>query len=307
MKPAPVGLGDVFRAIAAIAPDKPAHWPAIAATLGFALPQAAAAGGVAQPVTGHSSAGHSRPREIVLDEAVARQESSLPVLAPRARSATGGRPSPFLLSVQTLPQELPNTDAPSAPGLMPLFEPATTASLLRATVLMPEPRGRLDVAAIAGAVARRRPLARLPRLPCHVIARDVVVLQDLGEGMDAFIDDVELFIGALQQVTGHSALRVGGFLGSPTEALAELGCHRGTAVVVLSDLGLGRLARPDERGLRRWIELAETTRRIGARVTALVPWPAGRWPPALAARLALVTWDRTTSVAQVMRAVRAHG
>ena len=190
---------------------------------------------------------------------------------------------------------------------MPLFAPATSASLLRATVVMPEPRGRLDIAAIASAVARRRPLARLPRLPFDAIARDVVVLQDLGEGMDAFVDDVEGFIATLQQVTGRSALRVGGFLGRPAEALAELGCHRGTAVVVLSDLGLGRLARPDERGLRRWTELADATRRVGARVTALVPWPATRWPPALAACLALVTWDRTTGVAQVMRAVRAHG
>lgn len=305
MTPAPVGLGDVFRAIAAIAPDDTARWPAIAATLGFELPQVDEAARTAAPGLQQDSLRPSRPREIVLDEAVARQESSLPLLAPRPRQASGSAPPPFLLEVQTLPQEQPAADA--APALMPLLPPATTASLLRAAVVMPEPRGRLDVTAIADAVARRRPLARLPRLPWFAIARDVVVLQDLGEGMDAFVDDVELFIDALQQVTGHSALRVGGFVGSPTEALAGLGCHRGTAVVVLTDLGLGRLARPEERGTRRWIELAETTRRIGARVTALVPWPAGRWPPALAAHLALVSWDRTASVAQVMRAVRAHG
>lgn len=304
MNQGPIGIGDVFRAIAALAPEERERWPAIAAALGFELPVDDATrrseGDDASAGSEHTAAGP----KVAVGAAVARQEASLPVLAPL--EGVVAEPAPFLVGVETLAAES-GAPAVAVPPLLPLLAPATAPSILRATVVMPEPRGPLDVDALVHGLARRHPPTRLPRRRRFAIAHDVVVLQDLGEGMDMFAEDAEDLVDALRQAAGRHAVRMGGFIGRPAEALTDLGVHRGTAVVVLTDLGLTALAGPDERGSARWIELAELTRRIGARATLLVPWPAERWPADIAARLALATWDRSTSVARVLRAVREHG
>lgn len=302
----PIGLGDVFQAIAAIAPDDPARWGEIAAVLGFeatgelGVPQQPDAPGEA------ATAPPTRPRDIVLAASTPRQEGALPVLPPASLPSPGSTPPPFLVEVATLPHEAPAGAAPiEPPPLQPLWPAATTPSLLRAAVVMPQADGEPDVDALVDALARRRGLQHLPRRRAWRIARDVVLLQDLGAGMDAFLDDMEPLLQALRQVAGQHAVRDEAFLGRPLEALERAGCHRGTAVVVLSDLGLGRLATAEERDPARWFELADAVARVQARLTVLTPWD--RWPAELAARLSLVTWDRGTGVAQVMHAVRQHG
>jgi len=301
---APIGLGDVLRAIAALAPDEPARWPAIAAALGFELPRdeplrpTAAGAAITLPaMVGQGVAVHRQ-------SSAARREASLPVLAPQA--AVQSQSQPFLVEVSSIALDASTADA-AVPALLPLLAPATAPSIVRAAAVMPQARGPLDTDALVRAVARRRLPARLPRRRRDTVAHDVVLLQDLGEGMDVFGEDVEGFADALRQAAGRHAVRTGAFLGRPAEALAALGVHRGSAVVVLTDLGLSPLARPDERGSARWLDLAALTQRAGARATLLVPWPAERWPADVAARLALATWDRGTNVAQVLRAVREHG
>lgn len=302
----PIGLGDVFQAIAAIAPDEPARWADIAAVLGFVATHVLP-GKPAADVPGEAIiAPPTRPRDIVLAPAAPRQEGSLPVLAPVSLPSPGEPPPPFLVEVETLPHEPPAGAAGGEPPpLQPLWPVATTPSLLRAAVVMPQADGEPDVGALVDALARRRGLQRLPRRQAWSIAHDVVLLQDLGAGMDAFIEDMEPLLHALRQVAGRHAVRDEAFVGRPLEALERAGCHRGTAVVVLSDLGLGRLATAEERDPARWFELADAVARAQARLTVLTPWE--RWPAELAARLSLVTWDRGTAVAQVMHAVRQHG
>jgi hypothetical protein len=298
----PIGIGDVLRAIRAIAPDDPTRWTSIADALGF-VPVETASGRDRPPVAPGDTAGRAdaRPREVVLDSAAAQREASLPVLQPVERSGSEARPS-FLLHVEPLPVEQPAPASP--PALQSLLPAATGPSLLRAMVVVRGEQGPLDVDATVDLVARRRPVERLPLRRSFGTAHDVVVLQDLGPGMDALLEDVDQLIAGLRGVVGHPALRVGGFLGPPTGALAKLGLHRGTVVVVITDLGLSRLAGPDERGWQRWIELADVVARTGARATVLVPWPSERWPAEVAGRLTLVTWDHTTTVADVLRAVR---
>lgn len=304
MSRAPIGVADVYRAIALLAPEQPARWAAIAAALGFELPEAAATpAGTADDEEARTGGAPLQPT-VVAGGGVARQEASLPVLAPLEERAEAAQP--FLVGVDELKPDS-STAALPVPPLLPLLLPGTAPSILRAAAVMPEPRGPLDLGAIVPALARRRLPARLPRRRRFGIAHDVVVLQDLGEGMDAFTEDAEVFLETLRGAAGHDAVRVGGFIGAPATALHEMGVHRGTAVLVLTDLGLSPLAGPDERGSARWLELAALTRRRGARATLLVPWPERRWPPEIKARLALATWDRSTSVGQVLRAVREHG
>jgi hypothetical protein len=236
----------------------------------------------------------------MLDSAAAQREASLPVLQPVERSGSVA-PLSFLLHVEPLPVEQATTPPPA---LRPLLPTATGPSLLRAMVVVRGERGPLDVDATVDLVARRRPVERLPLRRSFGAAHDVVVLQDLGPGMDALLEDVDQLIADLRDVVGLPAVRVGAFLGSPAGALAELGLHRGTAVVVVTDLGLSRVAGLDERGWQRWIELADMVSRAGARATVLVPWPPDRWPPEVTGRLTIVTWDHTTTVSDVLRAVR---
>jgi hypothetical protein len=301
----PIGMGDVFRAIAAVAPRDRDAWPAIAAALGFELPVPVdALGDDAEADRGPDSRMSGPVLKVATGPAVARQEASLPVLAPLEGQPT--QRAPFLVGVQTLPAEVQTATA-AGPAMLSLLAPSTAPSIVRAMAVMPQPGGPLDLPEVVRGVARRRMSGRLPRRRRLGIAHDVVVLRDLGEGMDLFAEDADLLIEALRRAAGQHAVREGGFIGRPVEALMEIGLARGTAVVVLTDLGLTPIAGPDERGSARWLELAAFTQRVGARATALVPWPESRWPPDLAARLALVTWDRHTRVGQVMRAVRDHG
>lgn len=300
----PIGVGDVFRAIAAIAPDEREAWPAIAAALGFELPTStAAAAGQDDARAGADGRPAGPVMKVPTGSAMARQEASLPVLAPL--EALAKQAAPFLVGVQVLPREEATTDA-AVPALLPLLAPHTAPSIVRATVVRAQPDGPLDLPEVVRALARRRMGGRLPRRRRLAIAHDVVVLRDLGEGMDLFAEDADQWLAALRRVAGQHGVREGGFLGRPVEALLEMGVTRGTAVVVLTDLGLTPIAGPQERGSERWLELAAFTQRVGARALALVPWPESRWPPDIAARLALATWDRHTRVGQVMRAVRDH-
>ncbi len=304
MNRTPIGVADVFRAIAQLAPGEPARWPDIAAALGFELPKAAPVAPRPVEDEDEGAAGVEPMRPSPVAPSHARHEFSLPVLPPIEGQAEAG--TPFLVGVRELDRDAATADRP-VPALQPLLAPATAPSILRAAVVMPEPRGPLDLDTIVPALARRRLPVRLPRRRRFAIAHDVLVLRDLGEGMDLFSEDAELFVESLRQAAGRDAVRVGGFVGRPAEVLAALGLHRGTAVVVLTDLGLSPLAGPDELGSARWLELAALTRRAGARATLLVPWPESRWPAAIKSRLALATWDRSTGVAQVLRAVREHG
>src|SRR5687767_13007706 len=85
----PIGIGDVVRAVAAIAPDDPMRWPAIAAALGFAPRDPAAPRGQRSAGAASERADDSAARlpQEVLDTAAAPLEASLPVLEPLGRAA----------------------------------------------------------------------------------------------------------------------------------------------------------------------------------------------------------------------------
>ena len=300
----PVGLGDVWRAIAAIAPDDTARWAAISATLGFQFSELKSDG---RTGTGGGELGKPGqagvPRAVAVDTAIGPSEAALPIIEP-TETENGTDVPPFLSHVA----ELPRDDTPvRGPSIEALFAGPTAPSILRAAVVVPQATGPIDVARTVDVIATRRPLERLPRRRSWRPAQDVVVLPDLGRGMDAFAEDVDQLVADLERVVGRDAVRVSGFVGRPALGLAELGPRRGTRVLILTDLGVSTLAGPDEIGRKRWVELADLVRTTQAQVTVLVPWPPDDPRAAVASGLPLVTWDRATSVAQVLRAVRDRG
>ena len=301
-----VGVGDVLRAVAAIARRAPDRWDAIATVLGYALPDASATTPQPRPsVEAHTSDAAVREPENPSSFA----EADLPLLSPdrvaeAAPTSDAGR-SRFLLEVEPLAEEDGGAGSGGAGGIEPLFAPQTARSTIRAAVLIPDNRGRIDSRQTARLLAGRRPAKPLPRQASWHPSSDVLVLQDLGDGMDAFLDDIAPFLLTLRRVVGKHAAREGAFLGRPAKTAAQLGIHPGTVVIVLTDLGLSQGGAPAASTVADWREFASQVQRADARAVALVPWERRRWPAAISSRLAIVTWDRTTTVSDVLSAVRS--
>ena len=61
---------------------------------------------------------------------------------------------------------------------------------------------------------------------------------------------------------------------------------------------------PEARGtVAEWLAFARAAQAAGVQLRTLVPYPAARWPAALAGPLHPVAWDRRTTAAQVRRRV----
>ena len=69
-------------------------------------------------------------------------------------------------------------------------------------------------------------------------------------------------------------------------------------MVLLTDLGIGRpLGWDDWADVAEWQEFAALVRRAQCPLVAFVPYRRARWPTRLIHSIAIVQWDRTTTVA----------
>ncbi len=255
-------------------------------------------------------------RQVVLGQPPAELEApDAPVVehvAPdAARASAAPRHLPAIEDVLPVPAASP----PS--GSDPLLPPAQQRAILSALCRSPAATGDIDVDELVERIARREPVRSLPLTSVPTTRRGVQVLVDFGEGMRPFIRDQEEVVGALERLAGPDGFEVLRFSGTP---LDEPGAGPGPIwtwrpyrpplaaqpVVVLSDLGAGV-----EPLLRRavqhlWSVFAATLRAAGNQVVALAPVPAERLPAELRAALPVLTWDRTTRVADAVVAVGRH-
>jgi hypothetical protein len=302
LKAPEVGIADLIRSVRAIAPDDRAEWARIASLLGFTPPQPTEPRRDEAEPGAKESRPRTAPRTVRVDTATTAAEDALPLLEPTqpASSPDHQRWS----GVASLEQEVPGS-ASGPPAIEPLLPHSTAASTLRAMALLPDASGALDDVAVVRLVAARKPLARVPRRRNWRLTLDVAVLEDWGEGMGAFLDDVEQFVASLRDVVGRENVRHGGFLGAPVPSLDDVGIVRGTVVLAITDLGLSVRATPDERGPARWIEFVNAVKAADAFAVMLTPYPVDRWP-VWAGDLPIVPWDTTTEVGDVLRVVRAR-
>ncbi|WP_437941088.1 hypothetical protein [Sorangium sp. So ce341] len=140
----------------------------------------------------------------------------------------------------------------------------------------------------------------------------VQVLVDRSDTMVPFLRDEAELVERVQRVVGAEATAVLRFEQNPL--VAGPGPRRlwrpytppaaGTPVLVLSDLGIGGQALDEVDPTTAWLDFIEIVGRAGCPLVGFVPAPPGRWPAALVGRMALLSWDRTTTVADAARAVR---
>lgn len=193
-----------------------------------------------------------------------------------------------------------------------LLPPARHRAVLAALCRTTGP-GDLDIPEIVRRLARAEPVDRLPTKLVPTMRRGVQVLVDLGPGMRPFLGDQRAVVAALRRLVGQEGLEVLRFAGSPLDGA---GAGPGPVwtwcpyrppiddrrVLVLSDLGAGP-GHPDRMAVwSRWLRFAAMFRRLERPMVALVPVPPGRLPDEVRARIPMVTWDRSTRVADAARA-----
>lgn len=226
---------------------------------------------------------------------------------------TAGWPDEVDWRDASLLDRAPERDQPVDLLLEPLLEPNTAGPVLEAVLATGGPGDEIDIEALVDTIARHRLIEEIPLKTRPSLFRGVHVLVDIAEPMMLFaldqrevVDRLRALIGAwnvrVERFAGHIASGCGP--GSVATWKAFEPPPHGTPVLLLSDLGLG--TDPDDVA-QEWIDLADTLSRRSSQLVALVPYESGRWD-ALSSELrrsvGLVTWDRSTSVSDVVFRVR---
>ena len=200
----------------------------------------------------------------------------------------------------------------------PLLLPGWSRAVLSGALSTVAHDGAIDIGAIVPRIATKSPIRRIPRLPRPTMRRGVQLLVDRGPALAPFARDQTWLVDQVRLVAGIDRVEVAEFFTCPTrggplddtgEPTAYTPPAMGTVVLAMTDLGIGRPPGwTDWATDAEWLEFAARLRKAGCPFVALVPYPAHRWPPALAARLKILPFDRGTAASTVRRLVPGgHG
>jgi hypothetical protein len=309
-------LGDLARAVRALQVSDQATTEAIAELLGMQLGRSAAA---TMTGTGLHRPG---PDEVVpegLEEAIPDEtEDALPKDEDERESipidveSTPNVKEEWLPEVEPLPP--PSTDVvPSPPPLEPLLVPHWSRGIISAALATDDEDGPLDVERVTEMLAKQECVRQLPTLPSRTLRRGLQLLVDKSQAMMPFARDQSWLLDEIRDIVGVDSVEVLRFIGCPLR-----GAGRGrrpwlpyrpplpsTPVVLLTDLGICQpILTDDWAETLEWLNFANTIRRAGCPLLALVPYGPARWPPALVNLMTIIQWDRTTTVATVYKVVR---
>jgi RNA polymerase sigma factor (sigma-70 family) len=198
------------------------------------------------------------------------------------------------------------------PAPQALLHRRTERAILVRSCSRSEPLGSIDSNTIALALARPSIVRQLPRHPVVTSRRAVQVLVDVSESMIPFAADCAQLSHALRRAVRVTQLLE--FSGTPLRGVSAGGGlpwrpwrppPAETTLIVISNLGL--ITPPlhfSESNLDDWIRFAERARRSQVRVVAFVPHDLRRVRRQLGRLVALVPWDRSTTISTVERALR---
>ena len=197
------------------------------------------------------------------------------------------------------------------PRLVPLLDPRRSNNILREMCSVPQRSNTVDVMRLLSLASRARPmLSRLPYKTVRRPARRIAVAYDATDRMATFLDDAEAVKGQIKRTTNAQVIDL------PCEIIEDLTdseradsrprLQHGMHVLLLSDLGYGGWARQREWRLptpRRLRHLAEEIGQRGITMSALIPVPSATWEASLQARIAGLSWDRTSTLAAARQAM----
>lgn len=212
--------------------------------------------------------------------------------------------------VEMLPEE---EDELEEPPYEPLFSRLQQAAILSTALATRAGEGAVALEKVLEPLTAGRPALRLPRRPVPTLRRGLQLLVDVGQGMTPYARDRAELMRAVQHLVGSEKVEVKAFIGCPSWGVGRGPRHewaawrpprRGIPVVLLSDLGIGEPPLALERAYpAEWLRFGARVRRAGCPLVALVPYERRRWPAALERDMALIPWDRTTTVQAARQAV----
>ena len=314
-----ISLGDILRAFDKLAPGNDHTRRQIQSLLGFTtrpgtpatpdakVPQALAPSQPSTPATRWGAEGVSQltPKPVGPTDRLPR----LTVLSVGSRPA-GSAPWRSAQPLESFRREL---HLQGVRWEAPLFRTNWLRGIVAASLSTRAPDGPIDVPALVERMARGETIEELPRLPVPSLRRGVQILVDRGEGMQPFARDQRELVHALIRIVGKSLVKSLAFQACPKRKAGSgpVWTWRpyeppspGTPVLLLSDLGMGRSFSPSSRApLSEWVSFAGTLVRRRCPIIAFVPYPESRWPIRMAWQVAMVPWDRTTSVQTVRKAI----
>lgn len=307
-------FADFVRAAAALKPSDREARLKIAALLGLRWVDKETAEPEVRPAARRSAAAGAAAAAAAAPEpfphAEAPQRRRVPARL-HAVEGEAGEPPDWVRRVKLL-EEPAAADTP--PPFVPLFRRRWTRHILSgalATVSTGE--GRLEIEPVIAAVARAEPLLTLPRRPRPTLARGIQLLVDRGAALEPFYGDQAQLQAEMVKVVGRERTEVLSFAGCPLWGAGvglrdEWGDYRppprGTPVVLLTDLGIGRPPVTAERaGVKDWLAFNARLRKAGCLAVAFVPYAPARWPPRLWRAMPILHWDHTTTAATVKSVV----
>ncbi|MFT3953312.1 MAG: hypothetical protein QM722_02555 [Piscinibacter sp.] len=244
-----------------------------------------------------------RPRAAADGQLVA-EPSALQLLVERADLITPERSPAGATAQAPARAEAANTSAP----LESLFAAGRVRGILREMSTLASASGAPDIAAVVRRIARAEPITRLPRLRVSTLGHAVLWLFDAGPAMLPFASDKQQLAATATRLLGRDRVRIADFIGDPLQAVRAQrqvrwsALHwppRGSALVVVSDLGLG--GRESTLNAAAWRRFQQEARRRGLRSVLLIPYEQARWPDAAAGFDTTLAWDLASGVQALRR------
>lgn len=302
---AAVGLGDLLCAWDALGRD-PAVLPTLARTFGLEVEAGVnldAGGRGAQPLMERRKRGPRKPPPPLPPDTF---ESQGLVTALDPLTSVAAPPPPTWLAARTLSR--PAADLTSPPP--PLFSPERERALLAAICRTLRPEGDIDVARVVDGLSRLQLPKVLPRLRVPSLTGGLQVVIDQSPWMAPYRADLARLVLRLRDVAGalmeHLVVKeLPPEVHAPHEDAGQpwVPPRRGTAIVIVSDLGRAA-SRDKKRAPRRaWVALVGRMRAAGFAPMVIVPGRSTSYADVdrELKHTLLLGWDRRTRIAEASR------
>jgi hypothetical protein len=216
------------------------------------------------------------------------------------------------------PLELPPATLQQPPRLEPLLVPRWTRGILSAALGGRGAEGEIDIDAIVRTISSGRPFRTVPRRNVPRFGRGVQVLVDASETMMPFLEDQTWLTERIRVVAGRDRTQVLGIDGSDsfiagegmrldwTDYFDRYVPADGVVVILLSDLGIGRMSMAPWTSPAQWLGFARGLQTRGVPLVAIVPYARERWPAELRRTIPIVQWDTRTTARTARRALETR-
>lgn len=227
-----------------------------------------------------------------------------------ALPSTSSQMPDWYYTVTALPFSAGSTVS-ARPPIDSLFQPRWIRALLQNALAVIDDRGHMDIERTVERLARAKPLLRFPRLKRMRLGGAAQILIDMSEAMRPYAEDQYAILDDIKRLIATEMVEEMIFKGCPSRGAGRRGdwpmpayCppHQGTTVLLLTDLGVGSNSISSERIMpAEWLSFADTVRKAGCELVALVPYPITRISPMIRRAFAVIPWDRTTTTGIAQR------